>query len=72
MVLDTIRFDDDVEGSMTLYCFFCVCGWVGHQTAGWLDAYINMKPDNRTVIDAEISGPGCKTSARKKANVSLA
>ena len=44
-------------------------GWV--ETAGWL-AY-KYVPDNATVIDAEISGgPRCKTSARKKANVSLA
>ena len=69
MVLDTIRFDDDVEGSMTLF-FVCVGGLAIKPQVGW--THINMKPDNRTVIDAEISGPGCKTSARKKANVSLA
>ena len=46
--------------------------WVEHETAGagW---HINTGTDNGTVIDAEISGrPLCKTSARKKANVSLA
>ena len=64
----TFKIPGDVDVAPKTSCSW----WVGLETAGagW---HINTGTDNGTVIDAEISGrPLCKTSARKKANVSLA